>query len=89
MVHTARQQRFCQVELERGHLAAKTKPVKVVAGPALLPFLQARPGEHARGGAAVLRELVLEDVMLETDGVLSLDFRGRHGRVACVEAAGA
>ena len=78
MVHAARQQRFCEVELERRHLAAESKPVEIVARPALLPFLQARPGEHARCGAAVLWELALEHVMLETDGVLSLDFGGCH-----------
>ena len=79
MVHAARQQRFSEVELERRHLAAESKPIEVVTRPTLLPFLQARPGEHARRGAAVLWELALEDKTLETDGILSLDFNGRHG----------
>ena len=79
MVHAARQQRFSEVELERRHLAAESEPIEVVTRPTLLPFLQTRPGEHARRGAAVLWELALEDKALETDGVLSLDFNGRHG----------
>ena len=78
MVHAARQQRFSEVELERRHLAAESKPIEVVTRPTLLPFLQARPGEHTRRGAAVLWELALEDKTLETDGILSLDFNGRH-----------
>ena len=78
MVHAARQQRFSEVELERRHLAAESKPIEVVTRPTLLPFLQARTGEHTRCGAAVLWELALKDKTLETDGILSLDFNGRH-----------
>ena len=79
VVHAARQQRFRQVELEGCHLAAEPEPVKVVAGPMLLIFLQARTCQHTRCRAAVSWELALKDEVLETDGILGFHFGGRHG----------